>query len=319
MVDHPQGFIVDKAIEVTLGLEQCRDLLVPPGRPVVLGEDHLCLVAPHGQGLIQVFGPGQRLADLGATQGVGVMQGMGGIFGRRDGLLLFDVPEHLGWRFRARCHHEFIGQAIDTLFLTRLGDVIRWRNQGHGTGGRGGTKPGPHLPLGIRRQQVAIHVAGAATHGVACHDVFGYGRLHEALGGIDLDLAGLDVLFIDYPFDAAIVVDVAVGVDHGLDRFVAAMLVVEIQTNFGCLRRNQGIHYGDAILAFDDGHVGQIEVAHLVNAIRDLKQTTDVDQLRLAPEAGVDAIGCFVPLLDESVFGRIPDHIALFALDHCIW
>src|SRR3546814_8880158 len=62
LVRQPESLVVDEAIEIALLLQQLHDLGVTPGRPVVLGEDHLRLAAPHGQRLVEVLRPGQRLA-----------------------------------------------------------------------------------------------------------------------------------------------------------------------------------------------------------------------------------------------------------------
>src|SRR3546814_2021622 len=53
LVRQPESLVVDEAIEIALLLQQLHDLGVTPGRPVVLGEDHLRLAAPHGQRLVE--------------------------------------------------------------------------------------------------------------------------------------------------------------------------------------------------------------------------------------------------------------------------
>ena len=90
-------------------------------------------------------------------------------------------------------------------------------------------RPAGHLPLGPRRQEDAVHVAGPAAHGVAGHDVFAHRGLEEALRGDDPDLAGLHVLLGDHALHAAIVVDVAVGIDHRHHRLPGPVLIVEVQ------------------------------------------------------------------------------------------
>ncbi|MNE50713.1 hypothetical protein D3C80_1453050 [compost metagenome] len=163
------------------------------------------------------------------------MQGVGDIFGRLDDFLLLDEPEHLGGSLGARCHHEVIGQAIDDPLLPGLGNIVGGRDQGDGTGGGGGAQPGANLPLGIRLEQVAIHVAGPAAHHVARHDVLGHGGFHEAGGRVNLHLAGLDVRFVHHPAHTAVVIDVAMGVDHRDHRLLAALLEVKLHPHFGRL------------------------------------------------------------------------------------
>src|SRR3546814_15296649 len=67
--------------------------------------------------LFRSLRPGQRLADLGAAQRVGVMQRVGGVFRGGDGFLLLDVPQHFRWRLGAGGHEELVSQAVDRALL----------------------------------------------------------------------------------------------------------------------------------------------------------------------------------------------------------
>src|SRR3546814_6700537 len=86
---------------------------------------------------------------------------------------------------------------------------------------------------------------------------------------------------------AAEVVDVAVGIDHGLHRLAASVRVVEVNADLRGFGRDQRIDHGDAFLALDDSHVGEIEIALLVDAIGDPEQAADVCGGRVAPQAGI--------------------------------
>ena len=176
--------------------------------------------------------------------------------------------------------------------------------------------PAPTWPLAIRRQEVAVHVAGAPAHRVAGHDVLGDRGFEEALGRVDLDLARGHVGLVDHAPDAAVVVDVAVGVDHRLDRLLPAVGVVEIEAHLRGFRRDQRIDDGDAFPSLDDGHVRQVEIADLVEAVRDLEQAAEVDELRLSPQARIDGIRGRGIRPDEAVLLRVPDRVAGLALDH---
>ncbi|MCY1185865.1 hypothetical protein D9M73_266810 [compost metagenome] len=114
-------------------------------------------------------------------------------------------------------------------------------------------------------------------------------------------------------------VNVAVGVDHRHDGLFRAMLIVEIECRLGGFGGNQRVEDGDSLLTLDDGHVRQVVVADLVDAVGDLEQAGNVDQLGLAPEAGVSGVRCRLALFDEGVLGRVPDHIARLALDNTRW
>src|SRR3546814_5615287 len=113
--------------------------------------------------------------------------------------------------------------------------------------------------------------------------------LEEALRSVDFNGTGPDARFVDDAAHAAEVVDVAVGVDHGLNRLLAAVGIVEVYADLRRFGRDQRIDHGDAFLALDDSHVGEVEIAHLVDAVDDLEQAADVDELRLAPKAGIDS------------------------------
>jgi hypothetical protein len=159
----------------------------------------------------------------------------------------------------------------------------------------------------------------SAAHRVAGEDVLGDRGLEEALRGIDLDVARSDVGLVDHAPDTAEMVGVAVGVDHGLDRLLAAVLEIEVDRDLGRLRREQRIDDHDSLVALDDGHVRQVLIADLVDAVGDLEQTADVDQLRLAPEAGIDGFRRRGVLGDEAILLRVPDRVARLALDHLAW
>ena len=60
--------------------------------------------------------------------------------------------------------------------------------------------PSPHRPDPWRSgwQEVAVHVAGAAAHRVAGHDVLGDRGFEEALGRVNLDLAGGHIGLVDH-------------------------------------------------------------------------------------------------------------------------
>ncbi|CZX66006.1 Uncharacterised protein [Enterobacter hormaechei] len=222
---------------------------------MVLRHDNFGLITPAYNCLVDVFRPWQRFTNFRTAQGVGVVQGMGDIFRRLDQLFLFDIPEHLRRRFGARREHKIIGQAIDHLFLTIFLDDIGRGNQGHRPGGGGGAEPRTHLAFRIRLQQVAVHIAGAAAHDVARHDIFRDGGLHKSGWRVDFNLAGLHVGFVHHAAHAAIVVNVAVGVNNSDDRFLAAIFIVKIHPDFGRLRRHQRVDHGNAFFTFNNGHV----------------------------------------------------------------
>ncbi|MNI50257.1 hypothetical protein D3C73_1049080 [compost metagenome] len=190
-----------------------------------------------------------------------------------------DVIEHLGWRLAARRVEKLVGQPIDRALLAGFLDDVGRRDQGDRASRSRGPQPCAQLARFVRRQQVAVHVTGPAAHGGTGHHVLGNGVLQEAFGGIDLDLACLDILLVDHTTNTAVMVDVTVGVDHCDHGFLRPMLIVKVECGLGSFRRNQRVKDGDAFLALDDGHVRQVVVAHLIDAIGDFEQAGNIDQL----------------------------------------
>ena len=110
-------------------------------------------------------------------------------------------------------------------------------------------------------------------------------------------------------------VNVAVGIDHRDDRFFTAVFIVEIHADFGGFCRDQRVNDGDPLFTLNNRHIGEIEVADLVDPVGHFKQTADVDQLRLAPQTRVHRLRRFFPFFNEGILARIPDDIALFAFN----
>ena len=68
--------------------------------------------------------------------------------------------------------------------------------------------------------------------------------------------------------------------------------------------RGQGVDQDPAGLPLDQRHVGEVVAAHLMDAGRHLEETVDSVELRLAPQARVDARGRFARY--ERVVLRVP-------------
>ncbi len=207
------------------------------------------------------------------------MQGMGNILCRFNHFLLFDIPQHFRRCFGTWRHHEVVGQAINHFLLAGFSDVVGRLEQRHGTRRGGGAKTSADLAFGVRLQQVAVHIAGATTHRGTGHNVLGNRFFHESGRGVDFYFASLHVGFINHAADAAVVVNMAVGEQDGDNRLFTAVGVVEIHRFFRRLGAQQRVDNGDPFLAFDDGHVGEIEITDLINTVGDFKQAADINQL----------------------------------------
>src|SRR3546814_5665876 len=97
-----------------------------------------------------------------------------------------------------------------------------------------------------------VRSASPAAQRVSGEDILGDRCLEEALRSVDFNGTGPNVRFVDDAAHAAEVVDVAVGVDHGLNRLLAAVAIVEVYADLRRFGRDQRINHGDAVLALDD-------------------------------------------------------------------
>src|SRR5262249_37468996 len=152
-----------------------------------------------------------------------------------------------------------------------------------------------------------------------CHYVLRHGRFEEALRSINLHFAGGHVGLVNYPAHTAVVVNMTMAIDHCYDWLPRAMLEIKLDPDLGGLRRNERIDHDNTFLAFDDCHVRKVLIAHLVDAVGNLEQTTDIDQLRLPPKAWVNCIRRLFSFFDEGILLRIPDKIAGRALNSLAW
>ena len=106
-------------------------------------------------------------------------------------------------------------------------------------------------------------------------------------GAMIAHLAGVDIGLRRHAEDTAEVVDVAVGVDDGDDRPVAAVRAVKRQRGRGRLGRDQRVDHDHAGVALDEGDVRQVETAHLVDALDHLVEPLLGGRAGLPPQTGV--------------------------------
>ncbi|MNR29009.1 hypothetical protein D3C85_1463660 [compost metagenome] len=99
----------------------------------------------------------------------------------------------------------------------------------------------------------------------------------------DLDLARPDIGLVHDAAHPAIMVDVRMAVDHRDDWALPQVLADKIECSLGCFRGNQGIQHDPTRVALHEGHVGEIEPSHLVNAIGHLEQPVLHGELGVAP------------------------------------
>ncbi len=312
LVEEAQGLVVQVGVEVALGGEEGDGVVEAPGGPVVGGEGDVVPVPEELDRLVEVAGPDPGVAHDRAAQGQDVVHVVGGVLRQAQGPQVGEEEVHLGGGFGAGGELEDDADAVDRLLLTRAGDVERGRDEGDRAGGGGHAQSGADLPVGRLGQPVPVHEHRAAAHGVARVDVLADGVLQESGRGQD-GHAGLGPGRED-PAGAAEVVAVGVGVDHGRDAAVPAVLPIEGQGRGGGLRGNERVDDHDALVAFDEGHVRQVQAPDLVDAVGDPVEALLGAEPGLAPQAGVGGVGAVA--VEEGVGVVVVDHAAVGRPDH---
>ena len=117
----------------------------------------------------------------------------------------------------------------------------------------------------------------------------------------DLHLPRGHVLRVDDALDAAEVVDVGVGVDHGLDRLVADVLADDLHALPRRLDTGHRVDDDQTRLALDNGEVGDLGVADLVDPGDHLEQTGLRQHLGLAPQTRIHRVGARGVVGEECV------------------
>ena len=271
------------------------------------GEDHLG-IAEQFDGLIDVAAPAQRVAHLGAAQGVEVVQGVAHHFGAAECLPLGQVERQLRRRLRFRRVLKSEAHAVDLHLLRRVVDDVGGPHHADRSARRRLAQAGVDMAAHAARQIGAVHEARPAAHGDAGDDVLAGGLLDEPARCHDAYLAALPLLVRQHTGDAAEVIDVTVGEDHGNDRRVTELPPRQRDCRRRGLLARQRVDDDPAARAADPGHVRNVVAAHLKHTLGYLKEAVDIVQLGLPPQTRVDARRRVAG--DEVVALRVPDGLA---------
>ena len=139
--------------------------------------------------------------------------------------------------------------------------------------------------------------------------------IHEPGGGDEGNLPRPHVLFLHDAADAAPVVAVRVRVDHGRDRKpLADVLLEQLPRRPDRFRGDQRVEDDPPGLAANEGDVGEVEPADLIDARDHLIEPVVVVQDRLAEKRRVNAVEV-VLLLQELEPLHVPGDVAGVGLD----
>ena len=220
---------------------------------------------------------------------------------------------HFCWRLGSGCHLELDLDTIDGVYLAGSADIEGRHDHRDLPRRRVLPQAAPHLAARPAVEQDAVHIGGPAGHRGARIDVLLHRMSDEALRRQDCYLAGIDVGLVSHPEYATEVIHVAVGVDHGHNGPVPAVLPIQGQCRGGGLGRDQRVDDDDAGIALNEADVGQVQSTYLIDALDDLIQTLFGGKLRLAPQTGVYRRRRIVS--EERVGVVVPDHPAVGGFD----
>ena len=113
---------------------------------------------------------------------------------------------------------------------------------------------------------------------------------------------------------ASKVIGVGVAVDDRTDRPLAQLAADQLVGRPGGGRGGQGVDHDPAAVAADEGDVGQVEAAHLVDTLGNLEQAVLEIEQGLALQAGIDAVAGLA-VEEEVVAAELPGDAAVGVAD----
>src|SRR5208283_1463956 len=214
-----------------------------------------------------VFRPVQRITDWRAAQRVNIVQRRDDVLGHPECLHFRYVRVHLPWRFGIRRVLEDHLDAINLKLLDGCLDVAARRDQARGAGRDGLAEALTNITVWTGRQQQSVLVEQPPIHRVAGVNVLGDRVLHEIDGSNDGNLSRPHICFVDDAANPTPMVDMSVGIDYGRDRkALANVLLEQLPRRARRLRGHQGVKDDPAGLAPDEGDVGEVKPADLIDA-----------------------------------------------------
>ena len=288
-------------------------------------EHNLHLIAEHRFRFQDIVRPFQGVPHLRAAQGIDVMHGAGAVLCRPQTLVFREPGIHFRRCLRAGGQLELNLQPVNHDGFVAAHFIGR-RQQTHGTYALAqADTDGQPLRLS-RLHNRAVLILRTAAHSRSAVQVFADGMLKESLRSQDDHLAGRElfiqregsvrgVLSGNQAVNPAVMVNVGMAVQHGLDVDRPEMFLHQGLCRGHVLLAHQHIEHDPAVIGPDEGRVGHIIAAHLIDPVADLKQPGIGVQLGMPPEAGVRGVGRFlVPNEVKSV--PAPGHYAVIPVNN---
>ena len=285
-VDVQKGLVVDELIDRRRVGQIFADVLFTPMRPVVRLKDDLG-VGEERLRLGDVTRPAVRVPHLRAAQRIEIVHRPAAILRHPQRLAVGEIGVHLGRGFRPRRLLEDGPHAVDGRFKNRLCDLVARRNIADAVLHRGQSDANRKTALLAVGQHGAILKKRPPLHCRADKDVFLHHRVRIALRHDDRGLSGgellverqaavRDLLRRDQSLDTAIVVHMRMADHNGDDPPIAHLGAEELQRLLRGISAAAAVHDDPAVLAADEGDIGNIVAAHLIDAVGDLKKAVNV-------------------------------------------
>ena len=134
------------------------------------------------------------------------------------------------------------------------------------------------------------------------------------LGRDKADTPARQIIFIGQRANTGEMVGMAMGSQNGFDRQLAEMAIDQLHRRVHRLRGSQRVNHNPAGIAPNEGHIGKVIAAHLVNTLGYLKQAVNSVQPSLPPKAWVHRIGAVAVKIFQ--IGHVPDHLAGRIFNH---
>ena len=263
---------------------------------------------------VDVLAPCKGIAGQRATQGIDIVKGTDDVLGHPQGLELRQVGIHL-----CRClsprgilHHHL--DAIDLDGFQVSGNLPGRGDKTDNPLGNPLADGGVDLSGRSFGESIAILVGGSPGHSVASQNVLLDGIFGEAARSNDLDLTAINLLLAHHATDAAKMISMGMAVDHRFDRIITQLLFDQFKSRPSGFGHRQHVEDDPAGLALDEGHIGQVVTAHLVDAVGHLIETVLHVQGRLALQAGMDTV-VILALLQKIIAAELPDHVTFAVFD----
>ena len=262
------------------------DGFLAPMRPIVrlknnlgVGEQRLCLG--------DVASPAIRIPHLRAAQRVEIVHASAAVFRHPEGFAVGEIGIHFGGRFRSRRLLEDSGYAINGCFINRIRNL---------EGRRDIADTGLHCGQANAHRKASLFAIGKhgavlekrpPLHCRAHKDIFLHYRVRKAFRHNNCGLSGCNLLvkrqaairsifWGNQPFNAAVVIHMRMADDNGDNPRIAHLGAEKFQRFRRGIFAAAAVHDDPSVFAADEGNIGNIIAAHLVDAVSNLKETVNV-------------------------------------------